>query len=102
MEDYLVDIKKTKEGRDQLIFSGQLTIEYAGKIKSELIPLTLACSKSLDMIIKEAVDIDLSFLQLVKSFTSLLKKQDIAFTIRWQIDEEQKKMLRGSGFAKWL
>lgn len=102
MEDYLIDIKKAEGGRDQVIFSGQLTIEQAGKIKSGLLQLISTFSTSLDIIIEDAEDIDLSFLQLLQSFTNLLGKRNIDFTIRWLIDEEQKKLLDGAGFSKWL
>ena len=39
MEDYLVELKKTEDERDLLIFSGQLTIEHTHEIKLRLMEL---------------------------------------------------------------
>lgn len=102
MEDYLVEIKKTEGERDQFIFSGQLTIEHAGKIKTRLMQLVSSFSSSLDIIMQEVTDFDLSFLQLLQSFINLLAFKNIDYTIRWLIDEEQEKLLVGSGFSKYL
>lgn len=102
MEDYLVELKKTEDERDVLIFSGQLTIEHTDKIKLRLMQLVSAFSSSLNIIVEDVTDFDLSFLQLFESFINFLKIQKINFTFNWQMDEDQMKLLCGSGFSKYL
>ncbi|MDD4191521.1 MAG: hypothetical protein PHI28_09320 [Mangrovibacterium sp.] len=102
MEDYLVAMWKTEGGRDQLVFSGQLIMEHTGEIKSRLMRLMSTFSASLDIVIKEVVDIDLSFLQLFHAFISLLKGLGFDVTVKWLIGEEQLQLLHGTGFSKWL
>jgi hypothetical protein len=102
MKDYLVEIKKTSGEGNRLIFSGQLTIKYTDEIKLKLTQLVSAVSSSLDIVVEDVADFDLSFLQLFESFILLLKSKDIDCTIDWHIDEEQMKLLCGSGFSKYI
>jgi len=102
MEDYLVDIKKTEKERDLLILSGQLTIENMDEIKLKLMQLVSAFSSPLTIIVEEVTDFDLSFLQLFESFMNFLKIQKVNFTFVWRMDEDQMKLLCGSGFSKYL
>ena len=102
MEDYLVDIKKTEKERDLLILSGQLTIENMDEIKLKLMQLVSAFSSSLTIIVEEVTGFDLSFLQLFESFMNFLKIQKVNFTFVWRMDEDQMKLLCGSGFSKYL
>jgi anti-anti-sigma regulatory factor len=101
MEDYLVEIKKTAGEGDRLVFSGRLTIEHTDEIKSTLMRLVSTFSSPLILVTKEVTDFDLSFLQLFESFINLLKTKNINLTINWQMDEEQMKLLCGSGFSKY-
>ncbi|MEN6457161.1 MAG: hypothetical protein ABFD10_23140 [Prolixibacteraceae bacterium] len=102
MEDYLVEVKKTEDGRDLLILSGRLTIENMDEIRLKLMQLVSTLSSSLAIVVEEVTNFDLSFLQLFESFRNFLKKQKVNFTFAWQMDEDQMKLLCGSGFSIYL
>jgi len=102
MEDYLVEIKKAAGEKDQLTFSGQLTIEHTNEIKLELMQLVSTFSSSLSIVVEEVTDFDLSFLQLYGSLLNLLKVKNINYTAHWRADEEQMKLLCGSGFSSCI
>ena len=103
-KDYHIDFKKVDEagGHDQLIISGMLTVESAAEIKDRIMQVVSTFSSSLDIVVKEVTELDLSFLQLIQSFIYLLKAKNINFNINWIIDEEQMKLLCGTGFSKYL
>jgi len=104
IKDYHIEFKKADSaaGRDQLVISGRLTVVHAEEIKYRIMQLVSTFSSSLDIIVKEVGEIDLSFLQLIQSFIYLLKTKNINFNINWMIDEEQMKLLCGTGFSKYL
>lgn len=102
MEDYLVEVKKTEDQRSLLTLSGQLTIEHMDNVKLKLTELVSASPLFLAIVVEEVTDFDLAFLQLLESFINLLKLQNIDFTFAWQMDEDQMKLLCGSGFSKYL
>lgn len=102
MEDYLVEIKKTEDEEILLILSGQLTIKNMDEIKRKLMQLASASSSSLTIVVDEVVDFDLSFLQLFESFIRFLDTKKINFNFDWRMDEDQMKLLVGSGFSKYL
>jgi len=104
IKDYHIEFKKADSaaGRDQLVISGRLTVVHAEEIKYRIMQLVSTFSSSLDIIMKEVTDFDLSFLQLLQSFINLLALKSIDYTIRWLIDEEQEKLIVGSGFSKYL
>lgn len=102
MGDYLVEIKKTENERNLLILSGQLTIENMDEIKKKLMQLASVFSSSLTIVVEEVVDFDLSFLQLFESFIRFLDTKKINFNFDWRMDEDQMKLLCGSGFSKYL
>lgn len=102
MNDFHIEIKKNVGERDRLVFSGVLTIDHTDEIKSRLMQMVSTFSSSLNIIIEEVVEFDISFLQLLHSFMNLMKTREIDVTVSWLTDEEQTKLLRAAGFSKYL
>ncbi|MEL7587676.1 MAG: STAS domain-containing protein [Prolixibacteraceae bacterium] len=102
MNDFHIEIKKNVGERDRLVFSGVLTIDHTDEIKARLMQMVSTFSSSLNIIIEEVVEFDISFLQLLHSFMNLMKTREIDVTVSWLTDEEQTKLLRAAGFSKYL
>lgn len=102
MEHYLVEIVQTEGEGDRLVFSGELTLQHTAEMKSSLMRMISVFSSSLNIVVKDITEFDLSFLQLLESFLNALKINHIDFIVNWEADEEQMKLLCGSGFSKYI
>ena len=102
MGEYSVQIKDVDDRKGRLIISGLLTIENSEKIKSEILQLLLSRYLFLEVLVQDVVEVDLSFLQLMKAFEIHLKEQHVNFEINWFYDDEQIALLSNSGFANFV
>ena len=102
MKDYEVILLPVDNGKEHLVLSGKLSIRYGEEIKSKLEQIVPAISSSLEVTIKDVTELDLPFLQLMKSFICLLKTKNVIFNVCWILDEDQQKLLDGTGFSKYL
>lgn len=102
MNDFFIRLEKTERECDRLVFSGFLTIARMDEIKLRLMQMMSTFSPSLEVIVEEVVEFDLSFVQLFHSFMHLLTIKEIDISVRWLTDEEQTRLLHVAGFSKYL
>ncbi len=102
MGEYSVQIKDIDDKKGRLAVSGLLTVENSEKIKSDLSQLVLSKYAFLEIFVQDVVEVDLSFLQLMKAFEIYLKKQPVDFSISWSFDDEQVALLSNSGFTNFV
>ena len=96
----IVDDKKSGSGR--LIFEGDLTIMNSSQLKGKLHDLLDHLKyDSLVVFIQNVSDIDLSFLQLMEVLGNHLTKKGIAYSVKWDMGEETKDLLKKTGFDKY-
>ncbi len=102
MKDYEVILLPAGEEKGRLILSGRLTMVNAEEIKSKLVQMVPAFSSPLEVRVTDVTELDLPFLQLMKSFICLLKTKNVIFNVCWRLDEDQLKLLDSTGFSKYL
>lgn len=102
MGNYHLEVKNIDGQITRLYLSGMLTAENVDEIKSEILQIKSTFSSSLDVVIKEVMDFDLSFLQMLKSLLAFLKQDSIDVSLNWNVEDEQMKLICGAGFSKYL
>ena len=102
MKDCEIILLPAGEEKGHLILSGRFTMVNAEEIKSKLVQMVPVFPTSLEVTVKDVTELDLSFLQLMKSFICLLKTKNIIFNICWRLDEDQLNLLDSTGFSKYL
>jgi len=85
-----------------LSVGGLLVIENAQKIKDELSGIMSKLSDSLEIEISEVDHIDLSFIQLIVSFSAFLNTKNIRLKTNWNLDDEQRKLIESVGLSNEL
>jgi len=85
-----------------LSVGGLLVIENAQKIKDELSGIMSKLSDSLEIEISEVDHIDLSFIQLIVSFSDFLNTKNIRLKTNWNLDDEQRKLIESVGLSNEL
>lgn len=85
-----------------LSFGGFLVIENAQKIKDELVGIFNKLSDSVEIEISEIDNIDLSFIQLIVSFSSQLNESGIKVKYFWKLDDDHRLLFENVGFSNEL
>ncbi len=85
-----------------MVLSGCLTIGCVDEIKNSILQEQSSFLSSLSIQVEDVVAFDLTFLQLLVSVCGYLKQKNIDVKIDWKIDEDQKRLIVGSGFSKLL
>jgi anti-anti-sigma regulatory factor len=85
-----------------LSIGGSLVVENSLQIKDELLTVLKQLNDSVDIEINAVDDIDLSFIQLMVSFTSELNEKGINYKLRWKLDEEHRVLFENVGFDNEL
>jgi anti-anti-sigma regulatory factor len=86
----------------KLSIGGLIVVENAQKIKEELVGVSNKLSDSVEIEIVEVENIDLSFIQLIVSFTSKLREAGIEFILNWNLDEDQRLLFENVGLSNEL
>lgn len=92
---YQIASSKGSEG-SKLILSGDLSLNNIRGIKEDL-AVYLNKSSNLKIVVKDAVNIDLGFIQLVQSFAWSTLKSNNQVDIEFDVSQEQQKLLINSG-----
>lgn len=85
-----------------LSIGGLLVVENAQRIKKELVGMLNQLSDSVEIEINEVDNIDLSFIQLIVSFTSQLNEKGVKFRLNWNLDEDQQSLFENVGLSNEL
>jgi len=103
MENLKFQISSDEKGLvSRLSIGGLLVVENAQKLKQELLGILHKMSNSVQIEIDEVDNIDLSFIQLIVSFTSQLNENGIKFTIKWNLDDDQRALFENVGLSNEL
>jgi len=98
MNNYSIQlIENQSSPLKQLIFSGELSINYIHFIKDEIYELVNP-EDPFDFLVKDADIIDLSFIQLLIS----LKRCNSQSSLTLQLNDEISALLTASGFSDLL
>lgn len=98
-----VKIEKTGNKKNEtvkMIISGDFTIDNADEIKHDLLK-NIAGTKSINLVIDEISNIDLTALQLIYALEKSLLNKDIAFSLKVNLPEELLKLVQHAGFEKF-
>lgn len=103
MENLKFQISSDEKGLvSRLSIGGLLVLDNAQKIKQELIGILHKMSHSVQIEIDEVDNIDLSFIQLIVSFTSNLTENGVKFSINWNLDDDQRTLFENVGLSNEL
>jgi anti-anti-sigma regulatory factor len=99
-ENFLVDVKKTGESLE-LVFSGQLTINYIQKIK-ETVGEQTDFSNDLVVRVDNPDNLDITFLQLLQSLKTTAELNKRQFTVTADLPNELETLVANAGFSDLL
>ncbi len=101
MEKYQLNVVSNDNGAiEQLIFSGEMVLDNMEPLLKEMSELKLEGSGDLSISLQNVVDLDLSFLQLFKSFLLFLDRKQLSVNVEWPEDKSLMQLLGRSGFSK--
>jgi anti-anti-sigma regulatory factor len=87
---------------NNLSIGGSLVVENAQNIKQELTGILKQLNDSVQIEINEVDNIDLSFIQLMISFTLQLNEKGIKFKLNWNLDEDHRLLFENVGLSNEL
>ncbi len=92
-----------KENKDQLemVFSGQLTINSIAKI-TESVKSHLKNPTVVNIQVKDADNIDLTFIQLLQAIKNSGKKKGFDVNVSFSVSDDIKTLLKNAGFTNYL
>ncbi len=92
---YQIATSKGSEG-SKLVLSGDLSLNNIKGIKDDL-SAYINKSNNLKIVVKDAVNIDLGFIQLIQSLIWSTLKSNNQVDIEFEVSAEQQKLLINSG-----
>ncbi len=99
MEECQLDVKNNEQGAVEMLdFQGEMVLTNMESLLQEMSALDFGSSEKITISLKKVVDIDLSFLQLLKSFLLVLETKQLSVYIEWPEDESLMGLLERSGF----
>lgn len=99
-ENFLVQVKQSGENLE-IVFSGQLTINYIQKIK-DMVSDSLDFSKDIKVHIDEPENLDITFLQLLQSLKTTAELNKRQFSVSAVLPTELESLVSNSGFSYLL
>ena len=93
--------KKAKGKSVDVIFKEELTIYFIEKIKEDFIK-TFTKYDNIKIILKDVINIDLSFLQFIYSLQKSAKKNNKTLSFDIKISKEIQLLINNSGLEKIL
>lgn len=102
MDSKNVKVEKTGNKKNEtvkIMISGDFTIDNAHYIKQDLLD-NIASTKSINLVVDEVSNIDLTALQLIYALQKSLSKKNIAFSLKVDLPEELLTLVQHAGFEK--
>ena len=85
-----------------LIFSGDLIIDNISVINKKIDGFLVRWDgENINVLIRDVVALDLSFLQLLEVLCSYFKKNGIEYSLKWEVEEELLSLFSQTGFEKY-
>ncbi len=97
--DFNTDLSESAKGKNmRLIFSGYLTLQNAGKIKSNLLNQKGDFSQ-VELVAQDVKGIDVSFLQLVEAFRKAKEQEGKQVKILMDLPYDLKTLMANAGIS---
>ena len=87
----------TKRDKSAMVFSGDLSVVRAAELQQQLLKAATTVSR-VHVKVAEVENMDLSFLQLLLSWTQSIKQSGKKLTFDFQLGEEFARIFEESGF----
>jgi len=88
---------ETKNGITTILFSGNLDIRNSGDIREQLLQIEPE-TETVQLLLKDTDNIDLSFLQMVYALIKKMKAAKKKVLFSEELNEEYEKIVKESGF----
>lgn len=82
-----------------LEIGGLLVLENANDLKRDFLNASRIMGKQLKINISDVSDIDLSFIQLLLAFITEMDEKHVTFSVKWNLDDDQKTLLENVGLS---
>ena len=103
MESYTFKKLENKDGQIKgLEIGGLLVLENANDLKRDFLSTSRIMDKQLKINISDVLDIDLSFIQLLLAFITEMGEQHVTYSLKWNLDDDQKTLLENVGLSSEL
>ncbi len=103
MESYTFKKLENKDGQIKgLEIGGLLVLENANDLKRDFLSASRIMDKQLKINISDVSDIDLSFIQLLLAFITEMGEQHVTYSLKWNLDDDQKTLLENVGLSSEL
>lgn len=99
-ENFNIDYKENK-GQVDMVFTGQLTINSIAKI-TESVKSHLKNPSAVNITVKDADNIDLTFIQMIQAIKNSGKKKGFEVNISFSVSEDTASLLKNAGFESFL
>ena len=85
-----------------LEIGGLLVLDNSQQLKIELVNASALLSSQLKILISNPEEIDVSCIQLLVGFTKYMDENRINYQFEWNLDEDQKSLLKNVGLSNEL
>jgi anti-anti-sigma regulatory factor len=103
MESYTFKKLENKDGQIKgLEIGGLLVLENANDLKRDFLSTSRIMDKQLKINISDVSDIDLSFIQLLLAFITEMGERHVTYSLKWNLDDDQKTLLENVGLSSEL
>lgn len=99
-DNFTVQLKGSGE-KLNLVFSGQLTINYIQKIKDS-VQEQVNFSKDIVVRVENPDNLDITFLQLLQSMKATMEKNKRKFSVSAELPNELNSLVSNAGFSDLL
>lgn len=99
-ENFNINYKDNK-GQLDMVFSGQLTINSIAKI-TESVKAHLKNPSAVNITVKDADNIDLTFIQLIQAIKNSGKKKGFEVNLSFSVSDDTAALLKNAGFESFL
>lgn len=99
-ENFNIDYNENK-GQLDMVFSGQLTINSIAKI-TENVKSHLKSPSAVNIFVKDADNIDLTFIQLIQAIKNTGKKKGYDVSLSFSVSDDTASLLKNAGFESFL
>ncbi len=99
-DNFQIQVKKSDSALE-MVFSGQLTINYIQKIK-DTVSGEVDFSKDITVVVDNPDNLDITFLQLLQSLKKTAELNKRQFEVRSTLPNELESLVSNSGFSDLL
>jgi hypothetical protein len=86
----------------EIEIGGNLVLEHAQQLKIKLVEAVVNLGESVRIILAEGSEIDLSCIQIIVAFIKRMDELDVVYHFIWNLDEDQKSLLKHVGLSSEL